>query len=69
MIIERKNKELIIRLSADLGPEKIQSILDYLRYVEITSKTTVSDEAVAALLKTAKKGRFEKIKKEIGFEN
>ena len=39
---------------------KIQSILDYLRYEELTSQSKATEKDVDELTKEAKKGRWEK---------
>lgn len=66
MIVERKNNEIVVRFSAKTKASKIQSILDYLRYEELTSKSTATKDNVEDLLKEAKNGRWDKVKKEIG---
>ena len=69
MVVQVKNNEILVRFSAGFSPSKIQSILDYLRYEELTLKSIGSKKDLDSLLKVAKKGRFEKIKKEIGFND
>lgn len=69
MIVERKNNEILVRFSAEYDASKIQSILDYLRYEELTSKSEATEKDVAVLLEIAKKGRFDRIKNEIGFND
>ena len=66
MIVERQNNEIIVRFSADNKASKIQSILDYLRYEELTSKSKATQKELNLLLKEVKKGRLDKIKKETG---
>jgi hypothetical protein len=66
MIVERLNNEILIRIPSNMTSSKIQSILDYLRYEELTSETGASQEDVDSLISEAKKGRWEKVKKEIG---
>lgn len=65
MIVENKNDEIIIRISAGNKASRIQSILNYLRYEELTSKSRATQKDLNLLLKNAKQGRFKKIKKEI----
>ena len=65
MIVQRKNNEILVRFSAGFSPSRIQSILDYLRYEELASKSKATEKNLNSLLKVVKKGRFEKIKKEI----
>ena len=66
MIVERQNNEIIVRFSAGNKASKIQSILDYLRYKELTSKSKATQKDLDLLLKEAKKERLNKIKKETG---
>lgn len=69
MIVERKNNEIIVRISAANKVFRIQSILDYLRYEELTSKSKATQKDLDLLLKESKKGRFNKIKQEIGIDD
>ncbi|TVZ26561.1 hypothetical protein JM83_1535 [Gillisia sp. Hel_I_86] len=69
MIVERQNNEILVRFSAGAKASKIQSILDYLRYEELTSKSTATKDDLTDLLKDAKKGRTDKIKKELGLND
>lgn len=69
MIVERKNNEIFVRFSVDTSVSKIQSILDYLRYEELTSKSSGTEKDIEDLTKVSKKGRWEKIKKEIGLDD
>ncbi len=66
MIVERHNNEILVRFDVGSNANKIQAILDYLRYEELTSKSTAAEDDVEDLLKTVKSGRWNKIKKEIG---
>ena len=68
MIVERQNNEILVRFSAGNKASKIQSILDYLRYEELTSKSKATEEDLESLLKEAKKGRLDKFKKETGLD-
>lgn len=68
MIVERKNNEIVVRISANTKASKIQSILDYLRYEELTAESTATKEDVDKLVKEAKKGRWERIKKDINLD-
>ncbi|RUA33531.1 MAG: hypothetical protein DSY77_09885 [Bacteroidetes bacterium] len=69
MIVERKNNEILVRFSAGTKASRIQSILDYLRYEELTSKSNATEEDVENLVKESKISRWDKIKKEIGFDD
>lgn len=68
MIVERQNNEILVRFSAGKKASKIQSILDYLRYEELTAKSKATEKDLDSLLKEAKKGRLNKIKKETGLD-
>lgn len=69
MIVERENDEILVRFSAGTKASKIQSMLDYLRYEELTSKSKATEKDVENLVKEAKSDRWEKIKKEIGLDD
>jgi len=68
MIVERKNNEIMIRIPDSMKSSRIQSIMNYLRYEELTSDSQATQEDVDKLIAEAKKGRWDRIKKEIGFE-
>jgi len=69
MIVERLNDEILVRFTTGTKIAKIQTILDYLRYEELTSKSTATEEDVDKLVKLAKKGRWERTKKELGLND
>ena len=46
MKIERTDKEIIIRIPNTIDIERAQRIIDYLRYLEITSKSESKQEYV-----------------------
>jgi len=69
MIVERQDNEILVRFSAGINTSKIQTILDYLRYEELTSKSIVTENDVDELLKEVKKGRWNKTKKELGLDD
>jgi len=69
MIVERQNNEILVRFSAGIKTSRIQTILDYLRYEELTSKSKASEEDINELLVEVKKGRWDRIKDEIGLSD
>lgn len=69
MIVERKNNEILVRFSAGTNASKIQSILDYLRYEELTSNSQATEKDIENLTKESKSDRWEKIEKEIGLDD
>jgi ribosomal protein L7/L12 len=44
MIVERTNDQIVIKLSRNVETFGLQRIMDYLEYLEITSKTTATQE-------------------------
>ena len=69
MIVQRLNNEILVRFSAGTKTSKIQTILDYLRYEELTAKSTAKEEDVDELLKEVKKGRWNRTKEELGLND
>ncbi len=69
MIVERQNNEILVRFGAGTKASTIQTVLDYLKYEELTSKSTATQDDVDNLVNEVKKGRWNKIKKEIGLND
>ena len=69
MIVERENNEIRVRFTASKNALRIQSILDYLRYEELTSKSKAKERDVDELVKESKSNRWEKIRKNVGFDD
>ncbi len=69
MIVERQDNEILVRFSAGIKISRIQAILDYLRYEELTSKSAATENDVDKLVKEVKKGRWNKTKKELGLND
>ena len=55
MLIERTNKEIIIRLPATIDTEDLQDFLDYARYKELTLDFKISQKEVDLLSKKINK--------------
>ncbi len=49
MVIERTDKEIVIRVSADTEVSEIQDLIDFIRYKELTSKFKVKKSTAAEL--------------------
>ncbi len=62
MIIESKDKEIIIRISSDVNLEDIQKSLDYIRYREIVSKSTATQTDIDKLAAEVNQGWWDKNK-------
>ena len=56
MVIERNNKEVIIRLPACVNTEGLQTLIDYLSYKEAIAKSKAKQSLADALAKDVKKG-------------
>jgi len=69
MIVERQDNEIMVRFSAKMKISKIQTILDYLRYEDLTSKSTATEKDVDKLIKETKKGRWKRTKEELGLND
>ena len=62
MIIERTNKEILIRIPNTVDVEGAQRIIDYIRYQEVTSKSKASQEDVDNLANEINKDWWDKNK-------
>lgn len=60
MLIERTNKEVIIRLPSYVDTEGLQRLVDYLSYKEATAKSKAKQSDVDKLAKEIKKGWWKK---------
>lgn len=56
MLIEKTNKEVIIRLPSYVDTKGLQRLVDYLTYKEATSKSKAKQSDVDTLAKEIKKG-------------
>ena len=56
MVVERTETEVIIRLPASVSTEALQSLLDLLRYQELTAGFAVAPAQAEALAAEAKAG-------------
>ncbi len=65
MIVERQKDEILVRFSAKTNTHRIQTILDYLRYEELTAKSTATATDIDELLLEIKKGRWDRTKEEL----
>ena len=55
MTIERTANEIIVRLPADMNPDGLQNILNYLTYQEATRHSQATQAQVDALAEEVKK--------------
>lgn len=56
MLIERTNREVIIRLPLSVNTEGLQRLVDFLSYKEATATSKATQQQVDKLSKQAKKG-------------
>lgn len=62
MIIERTNKEILIRIPNTVDIDDAQRIIDYIRYQELTSKSKASQKEVDNLAEEANQNWWKKNK-------
>ncbi|QQS52456.1 MAG: hypothetical protein IPM71_06905 [Bacteroidota bacterium] len=62
MIIERTDKEILIRIPSSVDVEGAQRIIDYIRYQEVTSKSKATQEFVDKLAADVNRDWWEKNK-------
>ena len=62
MIIERTNKEILIRIPNTVDLEGAQRIIDYIRYQEVTSKSRAAQDDVDKLADNINRKWWEKNK-------
>ena len=60
MLIERTNKEVIIRLPSYVDTEGLQRLVDYLTYKEATAKSKAKQSDVDTLAAEVKQGWWKK---------
>ena len=65
MIIERTNREIIFRLPGNINVDDLQDMTDLFEYKEISKKSEAKQKDVDSLVKSIKKGRWEKTKSKI----
>lgn len=62
MIIERTVDEIIFRLPNNTPLDDLQDLVDFFQYQEITKKSKAKQKDVDDLVKSIKKGRWERTK-------
>ncbi|MEO5570053.1 MAG: hypothetical protein ABIT08_05365 [Bacteroidia bacterium] len=65
MFIARNDSEIVIRLSTDISKSAFKSIVDYLNYLEIASKSKAKQKDVDKLSREVKKGWWAKNRKRL----
>lgn len=60
MIVERKNNEVIVRLDGNVDADSLQRTLNYLRYLELVSKSKATQEQIDNLIREVKEGWWKK---------
>ena len=66
MILERTKDELLIRLPANIDVSELQTMLDYLQYLELTANSTATGTDVESLANSANKSMWQKVKETRG---
>lgn len=60
MQVDRSEKEIVVRIPIDLDSEKLQSVLDLIRYGELTSQSNIGQEEVDKLASEINKSWWSK---------
>ncbi len=63
MIVERKNNEILVRLSPQTNTSDLQDMLDYLEYKELVSKSKAKQKDSDELAKQVNRSMIEKIRR------
>lgn len=63
MIIERTNKEILVRLSLQTNTSDLQDMLDYLEYKELVSKSKAKQSDIDELAKEVNRSMMVKVRK------
>jgi hypothetical protein len=63
MIVERTNKEILVRLSPLTNTSDLQDMLDYLEYKELVSKSKAKQSDIDELAKQVNRSMMEKVRK------
>jgi len=66
MILERTKDEILIRLPANIDVSELQTMLDYLQYLELTANSSATDKDVESLAESANKSMWQKVKETRG---
>jgi len=66
MILERTKDEILIRLPANIDVSELQTMLDYLQYLELTANSTATETDVESLAESANKSMWQKVKETRG---
>ncbi len=66
MILERTTDEILIRLPANIDVSELQTMLDYLQYLELTANSSATETDVQNLAESANKSMWQKVKETRG---
>lgn len=66
MILERTKDEILIRLPANIDVSELQTMLDYLQYLELTANSSATETDVESLADSANKSMWQKVKETRG---
>jgi hypothetical protein len=65
MIIERTPNEIIFRFPKNMNLDDLQDLTDLFEFKELTSKSKASQKDVDTLVKTIKKGRWDRTQQQL----
>jgi hypothetical protein len=64
MIVERTNKEILVRLPSNIDISELQDMLDYLKYRELTANSKAKQQDADMLAKEVNSSMWDKVKKQ-----
>jgi hypothetical protein len=62
MIVERRNNEILVRLSPQTNTSDLQDMLDYLEYKELVSRSKAKQSDIDALAKRFNRSMMKKVR-------
>ncbi|MFM2386764.1 MAG: hypothetical protein RL660_1521 [Bacteroidota bacterium] len=66
MTVEQNKKEVIFRIPRSVKIEDLQELADLFEFKQIATKSKASQRELDILLKAGRKGRWSKIKNQVG---
>ncbi len=63
MIVERKNDEIVVRLSSQTNLSDLQDMINYLEYKELVSKSKAKQSEIDKLVNEINRSMTEKVRK------
>lgn len=65
MVVEKNDKEILIKINGDIDISMLQRMINYIRFTEIKSSSQASEEDVEILSALVKSSSWENLKKSV----